>query len=423
MPVERKKNYNGSQRNRVRILSSITMLFSDSDNGIEKNMRFWRKQICDAVFYFVSFLGFFTYVPSVILSIRENYYQIAIINTILYLTCLFLTFNKKINYQTKAISGSVLFYVVGLVLLFVLGPRGAGSVWLFSTTILVAFMLGNTGALISFIVYSLTLVAFYIFQQTNILLWQDKFGITPDDWIIKGINFILLNLIVVIANAIFIKGFKTLLSRSIETRNASIIGLAKLAEYRDSNTGEHLNRIQNYSALIARELSRMPKYQHYITTEYIEDLYLSSILHDIGKVGIQDAILLKNGPLSQREFEFIKEHPKIGYTVISEIEKNINSPSLYTLAREIALYHHERWDGLGYPAGLKGEEIPLSARITALADVYDALTSKRPYKDAIPHREAVETIAIGRGSQFDPEIVDAFLKISSRFLNEAQALN
>ena len=364
-------------------------------------------------------VGFFTYVPSVILSIQEKYYGIALLSTFLYLFCIFFALFKKINYFLRAVSGSLLFFMVGVILLFTLGPKGAGEIWMFSTTILAALLLGNKGALYGFILNAATLLLVYVLLKTGIMEWTDRFEISAAVWGIKAINFILINFVVVIANAIFIRGFRTLISRSAETRNASIIGLAKLAEYRDTETGNHLKRIQHYTMLLAEELAKTPKYENYITAEYIEDLYISSILHDIGKVGIHDAILLKPGPLTEQEFEKIKHHTEIGSDVITEIEKNIKDRSFYTLGKEIALYHHEKWDGSGYPAGLKEEQIPLSARITALADVYDAITSKRPYKPTVSHEKAMAIIAQGDGIHFDPDIVDVFIKISSRFLGKS----
>ncbi len=200
-----------------------------------------------------------------------------------------------------------------------------------------------------------------------------------------------------------------------DARVATILGLAKLAEYRDQDTGAHLERIREYVKIIAIELSRHPKYQSYITNQYIEDIYQSSILHDIGKVGIPDHILLKPGKLTKEEFEIIKTHPTIGGDAIRTVEQQVKGQSFLTIGRDIAYYHHEKWDGTGYPKGLKGDEIPLSARFVALADVYDALTSKRIYKDKFPHDMAKEMIAAEKGKHFDPDVVEAFLANADEF--------
>ncbi len=200
-----------------------------------------------------------------------------------------------------------------------------------------------------------------------------------------------------------------------EARAATILGLAKLAEYRDEGTGSHLERIREYSRLIAEQMSRLPKYREYITKEYTADIYQSSILHDIGKVGIPDAILLKPGELTGEEFEIIKTHTLLGGTALDAIDSRIDGKSFLTLGREIAYHHHEKWDGSGYPNGLSAEAIPLSARIVALADVYDALTSRRFYKKAFLHREARDIILGLRGAHFDPDVVDAFIALENRF--------
>jgi response regulator RpfG family c-di-GMP phosphodiesterase len=198
-------------------------------------------------------------------------------------------------------------------------------------------------------------------------------------------------------------------------KSAIILGLAKIAEYRDSDTGFHLARIQEYNRILALQLTKHPDYADYISVEYINDLYESSILHDIGKVGVSDSILLKPGKLTAEEFEMIKKHPTIGGDTIKSIEKNIHAQTFLTLGREIAYMHHEKWDGSGYPNGTKGLDIPLSARITALTDVYDALTTRRCYKEAFSHETAVEIITADRGKHFDPVIVDAFLAVHEEF--------
>ncbi len=199
------------------------------------------------------------------------------------------------------------------------------------------------------------------------------------------------------------------------SRIAIILGLAKLAEYRDENTGMHLERMREYSRILAKALSTSPEYKGYITEAYIDDLYQSAILHDIGKVGVSDSVLLKPGKLNDQEFEIIKNHCTIGGDAILNVESRIKIQSFLTLGKEIAYNHHEKWNGSGYPHGLKEEKIPLSARIVALADVYDALTSERPYKKAFSHDKAKSIILAGDGQHFDPKIVQAFILQEEEF--------
>jgi PAS domain S-box-containing protein len=199
------------------------------------------------------------------------------------------------------------------------------------------------------------------------------------------------------------------------TQSGAILGFARLTEYRDMDTGKHLERIREYTRVLATGLAMLPKYSDYITADYIEDLCLSSVLHDVGKVGIEDAVLRKAGRLSPEEFEKIKLHARLGGEALKAVDAEINRESFLTIGKEIAYFHHERWDGSGYPDGLRGEKIPLSARIVALADVYDALTSKRTYKEALPHEEALRIIVSERGSHFDPDVVDVFVESRDTF--------
>jgi len=198
-------------------------------------------------------------------------------------------------------------------------------------------------------------------------------------------------------------------------RAATILGLAKLAEYRDEGTGTHLERIREYAKMIAEELAKNSEYGSHITPEYIDDIYQSSILHDIGKVGIPDAILLKPDRLTDEEFNVIKRHTDLGGDAIKAIESQIEGRSFLYLGKEIAYHHHEKWDGSGYPGGLKGEDIPLSARIVALADVYDALTTKRFYKPAYTHEKSRQIIISLKATHFDPRVVDVFLLLEDDF--------
>ncbi len=197
---------------------------------------------------------------------------------------------------------------------------------------------------------------------------------------------------------------------------SSILALAKLAEARDEETGEHLDRIAIYAKVIAELLYENNLYTEDVTLEYIDNIERFSPLHDIGKVGIRDDILLKPGKLTPEEYNEIKKHPGFGSEVLKAAEKNVQKrgKSLFGMGTEIAEGHHEKWDGSGYPQGKKGEEIPLSARIVAIADVLDALTSKRPYKEAYSFDAAMDIIAEGRGNHFDPTIVGIFLDHRSR---------
>ncbi|QEG21312.1 HD-GYP domain-containing protein [Mariniblastus fucicola] len=196
------------------------------------------------------------------------------------------------------------------------------------------------------------------------------------------------------------------------TQNAIIFGLAKLAESRDTDTGEHLDRIREYVTILATDLST--KYPQFDESA-IRNLGFASSLHDVGKVGIPDSILLKPGRLTDGERKVMEHHTVIGGECLEAIQQRLGENEFMEMAREVAWWHHERWDGTGYPHQLVGDEIPLVARIVSVADVYDALTSKRPYKRAMSHAESREILLEGKGSQFDPDVIEAFLRHEEEF--------
>ncbi|MGD9645815.1 MAG: HD domain-containing phosphohydrolase [Pirellulales bacterium] len=194
----------------------------------------------------------------------------------------------------------------------------------------------------------------------------------------------------------------------VDTRDVAVFALAQLAESRDPETGQHLERIRSYCRILAEQLRKEGPYTDLIDEQFVEDIYRSSPLHDIGKVGIPDAILLKPDRLSEREFAILKRHTVIGAGALERAATHSGCGGFLRMATDIARYHHERFDGTGYPAGLKGLEIPLAARIVALADVYDALTSVRVYKSAYDPDVAQLMIEQQSGKHFDPAVVDAF---------------
>ncbi|MEA3333608.1 MAG: bacteriohemerythrin [Pseudomonadota bacterium] len=200
----------------------------------------------------------------------------------------------------------------------------------------------------------------------------------------------------------------------LESQDELVLSLARLADYRSHETGMHLERTQAYAHMLCFYLAEN-YLEMKISNIMIKEITLVTPLHDIGKVAIPDSILSKPGPLTDAEFETMKEHSSIGGNLLSDIYVKTGSQTM-RMAFEVAMYHHERWDGNGYPAGLAGNGIPLAARIMAIADVYDALTSDRVYKKAFSHEKAREIIVAGRGTQFDPRLVDAFLALQERFV-------
>ncbi|MBF0558046.1 MAG: two-component system response regulator [Nitrospirae bacterium] len=203
----------------------------------------------------------------------------------------------------------------------------------------------------------------------------------------------------------------------IAIQDVTILALGSLAETRDNETGNHIRRTQMYIGALARHLKAHPRFGWLLTDENISSIYKTAPLHDIGKVGIPDNILMKPGKLTDEEFEIMKSHAMLGKSAIEEAERRLGlEVEFLKFAKEIAYCHHEKWDGSGYPEGLSADDIPVSARLMAVADVYDALISKRVYKSAMPHEKARAIIVEGKNKHFDPDVVDAFLAVEVKFL-------
>ena len=199
-------------------------------------------------------------------------------------------------------------------------------------------------------------------------------------------------------------------------QDVTILAMASLAETRDNETGNHIRRTQHYVKLLAERLKDHPRFRFFLSERTIDLLFKSAPLHDIGKVGIPDRILLKPGRFTPEEFEIMKSHTTLGRDAIEHAEKQLGmNVEFLKYAKEIAYSHQEKWNGSGYPEGLSGDEIPISARLMAVADVYDALISRRVYKDGMPHEAAVKIIIEGKGSHFDPDVVDAFVELAEEF--------
>ena len=206
-----------------------------------------------------------------------------------------------------------------------------------------------------------------------------------------------------------------IMSKVIHQKTDVVFTLAKMVQSRDDITGFNLERTQKYIYILADELRKNPKYSNVITEEFIENLVPASALHDIGKVGIPDKILLKPGKLTTEEFETVKTHTQIGYETIENVENTFGKSDFLECAKKMAKYHHERPDGTGYPEKLKDKEIPLEASIMALVDVYDALRMKKVYKPSISHENTIKIITEGKGTQFQSDVTDAFLKVEKEF--------
>lgn len=277
-----------------------------------------------------------------------------------------------------------------------------------------------------------TLTATIVVHQPDAMVRASVAAITRDMQRWAGVGALGVLLLTVVGSTLLVRKYDTMLMRvnhqleleverrmrrGLAIRNGMIFGLAKLADHRDTDTGRHLERICRYSELLATEMLGQ---RAEIDRAWIERLRLASSMHDIGKVGIPDAILLKPGRLTPAEREIMETHTIIGADTLIAIRNHAGDDELLNMAIQVTLSHHERWDGMGYPYRLSQEQIPLAARIVALADMYDAVTSQRVYKGAMGHEEACGLILSERGTHFDPAVVDTFERIEDRF-NEIRA--
>lgn len=385
------------------------------------NLEDLRGIVTNNIFVLFSMLSLFAFITSISLSIyKKEYYMVAITSTV-YTLFIVLTLTRTINYKLRGGIIMGVTYLFGLYLIGSYGPSSTGNIWLITSAIYCSILFSSKLT----IILSLLILGAYLGLSPMVynrsFVWTNGIPNPNRVWMINGFTTVFISFSISVSISLFLNGFATTLDRIFADKKATILGLAKLAEHKDTDTGRHIMRLQKYSEIITQYLYYNHNNDGYITTDYIDDIRVSSVLHDIGKVGIKDSILQKPGRLTEEEFEEMKLHTVLGGDVISEIEKNIPGRSIYSIGKEIACCHHEKWNGSGYPYGLEGEKIPLSARIVAIVDVYDALTSKRPYKDAMTHEEALSIITRESGEHFDPLMVEALIMNESKFRNISMA--
>lgn len=381
-----------------------------------------RENVLFGIILTISIIGFIAYIPSFIGAIHIGYIDTAVIDTLFYFWSIFLLFCKNITFTQRTLGLLIPIWLLSIYLIIRFGITGAGFLWLFVAPIFAGMLLGLKEGFYSLF---LTLIALLLLGLliNRFDIFVSVFGKPPLlAWSIMSGNTFVLGTLIMVSTSVMIRGLNQALrqlERKIKeialTEDATIETVASLAEYRDIDTGEHIKRTKKYVRIIAEHLSQHAKYQAKLTPEYIELLYKSASLHDIGKIGVPDSILLKPGKLTTDEYEIMKKHTIYGRDALLSSERKLGHNSFLHLAAEIAYTHQERWNGSGYPIGLKGEDIPLSGRIMAVADVYDALTNKRVYKEALSHVQAIDFLKQNSGVLFDPEIIDLLPDFENKF--------
>jgi HD-GYP domain-containing protein (c-di-GMP phosphodiesterase class II) len=396
-----------------RLCMSFITPYTDSLN--RNSIEYWQAVIFYSITFSIVLIGALIYIPSTIYTIQQKTYSLTLIYSVAIGTVYYLYFFSKLSITYKTLVLSFIIYSLSVAVIINYGPAGIGTFFLFIVVLICSLFIGLKASLIASVINLLTMFLFEFLYYKSLIRWDYLTEYSWSLWFLNSLNIFFVGIVFAAAISLLIHGVKKTFATINKTKEATITGLAKLAEYKDTDTGMHLERIREYAGLLAATLSKQKLFDNYITYQYIDDIYISSTLHDIGKVGVPDMILLKPGKLDKGEFEIMKKHSKIGTHVIEEISLKLGDKSFLDMAQCIAHFHHEKWDGSGYPNGLSGNDIPLSARIVALADVYDALTSKRVYKDAFTHDAAVQIITKDRGKHFDPDITDVFVLLQSKF--------
>ncbi len=380
-----------------------------------------REHVLFGIIIAIVFVGIFAYIPSIIGSLNIGYIDTIIIDTLFYFAMLYLLFNKKLSLTQRTIGLIVSIWILSLYLIIRFGILGAGFLWIGSVPVLVGLLLGLKKGILSLIV---NLIIFII---TGSIVYLYSFSTISQassmlTWLIISGNSLAVSALLMVSSSIIIERLHLTLDqlnsniKELElTQYATMEIMATLAEFRDTETGDHILRTQSYVLVIANHLSLYPHYYTLLTPEYIKCLGKSATLHDIGKIGVPDNILLKQGKLTSKEFEIMKKHTIYGRDALLNSQKRFGDNYFLALAAEIAYTHQERWDGSGYPEALRDTQIPLSGRIMAVADVYDALMSTRPYKKAFSHEEAINYLEKNSGILFDPEIIELLPKIGAEF--------
>ncbi len=334
----------------------------------------------------------------------------------------------SLSYKARVYGLLILIEFLAVSLLVITGSQGAGWLWLLFPPVLATLLLDCR---IGYATVFFSMLLLFLLGMSDVLFFHGRVAFANDRPVVLAVmvgNYLALSVILIfmigrLLNSLegTIKAVRQGAGQLQLTQEVTVDTISSLAEYRDMETGNHILRTRNYVRILARQLRKQSSvYAEILNEDFIDLLSQSAPLHDIGKIGVPDEILLKPAKLTSEEFEEMKKHTVYGKEALTQAEDKLGSNHFLQLAAEIAWTHHEKWDGSGYPRGLSGAEIPLSGRIMAVADVYDALISKRVYKAASSHEEALAYIEEHSGSMFDPEVVAALLAVSDDFLSVAE---
>jgi HD-GYP domain-containing protein (c-di-GMP phosphodiesterase class II) len=374
----------------------------------------WRKTVFERIFSILSLICIPVYITSVYLCITMSYWELVIFDTFAYAAFLTVTFGSFIPLKIRFFIGCVMTYFIGVAFLLAIGPSGAGFFWLFIYPLISCSLLGNKAGYIAQIINFFTLAVIGLFFYHQMLLWPEIEGYTFFIWCVVSINFMATNIFVMSISGYLLSVTEKNLQQTQSSRYAFVVGLATLSESYNPDIKSHIHRVAMYVQILATQLAKTAS-SHNEMVEKIDDLMLASMLHDVGMREVPERLLCYKGKISLDDFEEIKRHCVSGSSLLKGLQNYHSNGELLLMARDMALYHHENWDGSGYPQNMMGTLIPLGARLMRLIDVYDGMTSERSYQQVMGHNAAIEFIKQQSGILFDPSVVNAFLHVTEDF--------
>ncbi|MCW3173880.1 HD-GYP domain-containing protein [Shewanella subflava] len=387
--------------------NSIKFVFTSANSH-------WRKIIFERVFTVLSLLFFPVYISSVYLCISIKHWELVIFDTFIYGLFLCVTFGKFISLKVRFFIGCTMTYIIGLAYLYVLGPTGAGLFWLFIFPLLSCALLNTKSGYIAQIINFLTLSIVGICYFYHWLSWPHIEGYSFFIWCVIGLIFMATNICAMLICGYLLSITEKKLTHTLNSRYALVVGLAVALEGHNPDVQQHIHRVAMYLKMLAEQVSHSAPYEKDGLAD-IDNLMLAGMLHDVGMQHMSDELLCIEHSLSLDDYEEIKRHCALGANVIKEMLGYDRSCQMLSMAKDMALYHHENWDGTGYPQNIVGSLIPLSARMMRLVDVYDGMTSPRHYKETSGHQAAVAFITQQSGKLFDANLVRAFLLVEKDF--------
>ncbi|UJF20468.1 HD-GYP domain-containing protein [Shewanella sp. OMA3-2] len=374
----------------------------------------WRKTVFERIFSILSLICIPVYITSVYLCIKMNYWELVIFDTFVYATFVSVAFGSIIPLKIRFTIGCAITYLIGVAFLLVIGPSGAGFFWLFIYPLLSCVLLGNKAGYIAQVINFFTLAVIGLLFYHHVLQWPEIEGYSFFIWCVVAINFMVTNILAMSICGYLLQATAKHLKQVQVSRYAFVVGLATLSESYNPSAKLHIHRVAMYVQILAVQLANTASSRDEMV-EKIDDLMLASMLHDVGMREVPERLLCYKGKMSLDNFEDIKRHCVSGASLLKSLQNYHPNGELLFMARDIALYHHENWDGSGYPQNVMGTLIPLSARLMRLVDVYDGMTSERSYQQMMGHNAAVEFIKQQSGILFDPNVVNAFLLVTADF--------